>query len=154
MDAAARMLDNGADRAVIGTAAVENPSLVESLCRRYGGERVVVALDARDGKVSIRGWLEQTDATAAALARRMAELGVVRVLYTDIHRDGAMTGPNFAANAELVESSGLAVLASGGIASLEHIRRLADTGVEGGIVGRAFYDGTMELGEAMRAGGG
>jgi phosphoribosylformimino-5-aminoimidazole carboxamide ribotide isomerase len=151
-DSAGRVLNAGAARVVIGTAAVEDPSLVESLCREYGSDRVVVALDARDGLVSTRGWLEQTSVTAGDLARQMAGLGVVRVLYTDISRDGTMTEPNFAANEELVKSSGMAVLASGGIASLDHIRRLAAAGVEGGIVGRAFYDGTLGLQEAMRAG--
>jgi phosphoribosylformimino-5-aminoimidazole carboxamide ribotide isomerase len=146
------VLNAGAARVVIGTAAVEDPSLVESLCREYGSDRVVVALDARDGLVSTRGWLEQTSVTAGDLARQMAGLGVVRVLYTDISRDGTMTEPNFAANEELVKSSRMAVLASGGIASLDHIRRLAAAGVEGGIVGRAFYDGTLGLQEAMRAG--
>ena len=148
------VLDTGAARIVIGTAAVEDPSLVEQLCRTYGSGRVVVALDARDGMVSTRGWVEQTSVTATELARRMASLGVERVLYTDISRDGTMTEPNFAANEELVRSSGMAVLASGGIASLEHIRTLVETGVEGGIVGRAFYDGTMSLKDAMGAAAG
>ena len=148
------VLETGAARIVIGTAAVEDPSLVEQLCRDYGSGRVVVALDARDGMVSTRGWVEQTSVTATELARRMASLGVERVLYTDISRDGTMTEPNFAANEELVRSSGMAVLASGGIASLEHIRSLVETGVEGGIVGRAFYDGTMSLKDAMGAAAG
>ena len=154
MDSARRVMETGAARLVIGTAAVENPTLVERLCDSYGSESVVVALDARDGMVSIKGWLEQTSATATGLAKQMADLGIVRVLYTDISRDGTMTEPNFAANAELVGTTGLAVLASGGIASVEHIRRLASTGVEGGIVGRALYDGTLDLYTAMEAGGG
>ena len=153
MESAGLALTAGAARVVIGTAAVEDPSLVERLCREYGSESVVVALDARDGKVSTRGWVEQTSVTATDLALRMARLGVVRVLYTDISRDGTMTEPNFAANEELVTLSGIAVLASGGIASLDHVRSLNATGVEGGIVGRAFYDGTMGLRDAMNAAG-
>lgn len=150
-DSARRVMDAGAARLVIGTAAVEDPSLVERLCQDYGSERVVVALDARNGMVSIRGWVEQTSAAATDLARQMAGMGVIRVLYTDISRDGTMTEPNFDANEELVRTSGLAVLASGGIASLAHIRQLAATGVEGGIIGRAFYDGTLDLRESMEA---
>ena len=150
-DSARRVMDAGAARLVIGTAAVEHPSLVERLCQDYGSERVLVALDARNGMVSIKGWVEQTSAVAADLARQMAGMGVVRVLYTDISRDGTMTEPNFDANEELVRTSGLAVLASGGIASLDHIHRLSATGVEGGIIGRAFYDGTLDLREAMEA---
>ncbi len=150
-DSARRVMDAGAARLVIGTAAVEDPSLVERLCQDYGNERVIVALDARNGMVSIKGWVEQTSAAATDLARQMAGMGVVRVLYTDISRDGTMTEPNFDANEELVRTSGLAVLASGGIASLDHIHRLSATGVEGGIIGRAFYDGTLDLREAMEA---
>ena len=152
-DSARRVMDTGADRLVIGTAAVEDPSLVERLCGDYGSESVVVALDARDGMVSIKGWVEQTSATATDLAQQMAGLGVVRVLYTDISRDGTMTEPNFAANEELVGTTGLAVLASGGIACLDHIRQLAATGVEGGIIGRALYEGTLDLREAKEAAG-
>ena len=152
-DSARRVMDTGAARLVIGTAAVEDPALVERLCGDYGSERVVVALDARNGMVSVKGWVEQTSATATDLALQMAGMGVIRVLYTDISRDGTMTGPNFSANAELVRTSELAVLASGGIASLDHIHRLAATGVEGMIVGRAFYDGTLDLREAIEAAG-
>ena len=150
-DSARRGMDAGAARLVIGTAAVEDPSLVERLCGDYGSESVVVALDARNGMVSINGWVEQTSATATDLARQMAGMGIVRVLYTDISRDGTMTEPNFSANEELVRTSGLAVLASGGIACLDHIHRLSATGVEGGIIGRAFYDGTLDLREATEA---
>jgi len=149
-EAAARaLLDAGANRVVIGTAAVDEPSLVQSLCQKYGRERLVVALDARDGKVAIKGWTESTGISAPDLARQMAALGVCRFLYTDISRDGTLTEPNFAANAALVRSTGLAVLASGGIASLEHIQLLLATGVEGVILGRALYTGALKLPEAI-----
>ncbi len=147
------LLSAGAARVVLGTAAVEDPSLVATLCQKHGGDRVVVAVDARDTHVAIKGWTEESSITAIELARQVAELGVLRVLYTDISRDGTMTEPNFAANAALVRESGLAVLASGGVTSLEHIRRLAGTGVEGVIVGRALYDGAIKLPEALSEAG-
>ena len=149
IETAAALVEAGADRVVIGTAAVEDAGLVERLCQRYGSGRLVVAVDARDGQVAIKGWTVQTPVTALDLAHRMETLGVCRLLYTDISRDGTLTEPNFLATAMLVQNTGLAVLASGGIASLEHIRRLAGLGVEGVILGRALYDGTINLGEAL-----
>ena len=139
----------GADRVVIGTAAVEQPSLVAGLCQKHGGGRVVVAVDAREGQVAIKGWTEQSSVDALELAQRMAWMGVTRLLYTDISRDGTSTEPNFEANAALVRHTGLAVLASGGVTTLEHIRLLGGTGVEGVILGRALYDGTIALPEAL-----
>jgi phosphoribosylformimino-5-aminoimidazole carboxamide ribotide isomerase len=143
------LLNVGADRVIIGTAAIEEPSLVQEICKEHGSERVVVAMDARDGRVSIKGWTEGTDVDVLELAKQMSDVGVCRLLYTDISRDGTLTGPNFGANAALVRETGLAVLASGGIASLEHIRRLASTGVEGAIIGRALYTGDIKLAEAV-----
>ena len=99
IDTASGLFDAGAARVVVGTAAVSNPDLVEELCRRFGSDRVVVALDARDGLVAIRGWTETSEITAIELAARMAELGVVRVLYTDISRDGTLEEPNYPATA-------------------------------------------------------
>ncbi|PKB81311.1 MAG: 1-(5-phosphoribosyl)-5-[(5-phosphoribosylamino)methylideneamino]imidazole-4-carboxamide isomerase [SAR202 cluster bacterium Io17-Chloro-G9] len=143
----------GAGRVVIGTAAVENPEMVRALCAVLGSERVVVALDARDGKVATRGWTEDTSVDVLDLAARMAELGVTRLLYTDISRDGTLTQPNYQANQELAEKSGMAVLASGGIAALEHVSRLKESGVEGAIVGTALYTGAVDLAEAIQAAG-
>jgi len=143
------ILSVGADRVVIGTAAVENPSMVEELCGKHGNQRVVVAVDAKDGQVAIKGWLETTEITAQDLVERMARLGVRRILYTDISRDGTLTEPNFEANADLVRTTEMAVLASGGIATLDHIRRLVDTGAEGAILGRALYTEAFSLREAI-----
>jgi phosphoribosylformimino-5-aminoimidazole carboxamide ribotide isomerase len=144
----------GAARVVIGTAAVEEPSLVENLCRKHGSQRVIVAVDAKDGLVAIKGWLETTGVTAQDLVDRMALLGVRRILYTDISRDGTLTEPNFEANADLVRTTGMAVLASGGIATLDHIQRLVDTGAEGAILGRALYTEAFSLREAISVGSG
>lgn len=146
---AEKLFSLGVDRVVIGTAAVENPRLVQELCQRHGVQRVVVALDARDGQIAIKGWTEETSVSVLELANDMAQLGVCRLLYTDIARDGTLTEPNFAANRNLVENTGLAVQASGGIASLDHINRLSQTGVEGVILGRALYTGDIKLAEAI-----
>ena len=150
-ETAERLLAGGAGRVVIGTAAVQDPMLVQELCRTFGSDRVVVAVDARDGQVAIKGWKEATAISALDLAKQMSLLGVTRILYTDIHRDGTLTEPNFAANASLVKETGMAVLASGGIASVEHIRGLVPTGVEGVIVGSALYTGAMSLPDALAA---
>ena len=145
------LLSAGADRVVIGTAAVENPSLVEDLCQKHGSQRVVIAVDAKDGLVAIKGWLESTEVKAQDLVEQMALLGVRRILYTDISRDGTLTEPNFEANADLVRTTDMAVLASGGIATLDHVRRLVDTGAEGAILGRALYTEAFSLREAIAA---
>ena len=147
------LLSAGADRVVIGTAAVENPSLVEDLCQKHGSQRVVIAVDAKDGLVAIKGWLESTEVKAQDLVEQMALLGVRRILYTDISRDGTLTEPNFEANADLVRTTDMAVLASGGIATLDHVRRLVDTGAEGAILGRALYTTAFSLREAIAVAG-
>ena len=125
--------------------------MVETLCQEHGGGSVVVAVDARNGQVAIKGWTEQSSVSAFDLARQMSELGVLRLLYTDISRDGTMTEPNFAANEALIRETGMAVLASGGVTVLEHIRRLAGAGAEGVIVGRALYEEAFTLPEAIAA---
>jgi len=144
-------LNAGVDRVVIGTAAVSNPDMVSEICQKHGRERVVVSVDAKDGLVALRGWRETSSITVLELANQMVDLGVVRLLYTDISRDGALTGPDLATNSRLVEETGLAVQASGGVASVEHIKGLLPTGVEGVIVGMALYTGTVNLAEAVAA---
>lgn len=152
VETAKTLLHAGADRVVIGTAAVQDPALVKELCGKHGNQRVVVALDARNGRVAIKGWTEGTTLDVLDLAQQMAGLGVPRLLYTDISRDGTLTGPNLEANAWLVNKTGLAVLASGGISRLEHLRRLALCGVEGAILGRALYTGDIKLPHAIALG--
>ena len=144
-------LNAGVDRVVIGTAAVSNPDMVSEVCQKHGSEQVVVSVDAKDGLVALRGWKETSSVTVLELANQMVELGVVRLLYTDIARDGALTGPDLVTNARLAEKTGLAVQASGGVASVEHIKELLPTGVEGVIVGMALYTGTVNLAEAVAA---
>ena len=150
-DTAATLFDAGAARIVIGTAAVSNPELVEDLCRRFGSERVIVALDARAGLVAIRGWTETSAITATELAGQMARLGVERLLYTDISRDGTLEEPNYDATAALVRTSGLQVLSAGGVGAAEHVARLVATGAEAAIIGRALYTGDVTIAAARAA---
>ena len=144
-------LDAGVERVVIGTAAVRDPEMVRDVCRDHGSERVVVSVDAREGMVALQGWTEASEVSVLDLARRMGELGVARLLYTDIARDGMLTGPDLDTNARLVQETGMAVLASGGVSSVEDVRQLVPTGVEGVIVGRALYTGAVRLPDAVAA---
>ena len=150
LEAVEVVLGLGVERAILGTAAVEDHALVAEACRRFS-ERIIVSIDAREGYVAIHGWRDKTSVTAGELVERMAELGVRRFIYTDIARDGTLTEPSFSAIARLVGRTSLPIIASGGISSLEHIKRLAELGVEGAIVGRALYTGDVDLKEALGA---
>ncbi len=152
--AACRLLESGVDRVIIGTAAVKDPGMLERLCRDWGPERVVVAVDARDRRVAVGGWLEETSIDALDLLARTAKLGPRRFLYTDITRDGAMTSPNFEAVREMAQSGQGVIIASGGVSSLEDIRRLAATGAEAVVVGSALYRNSIDLAEAIQVAGG
>lgn len=155
---AALALNRGVSRVILGTVAVEDPDVVGDLVDRFGSERVAVSLDARDGLVKTRGWQEATTVRAEDLAMQLAAVGVRTVIYTDISRDGVLSGPNVAATAGLAAATGLEVIASGGVSSLDDICALldhADQGIGGAIIGRALYDGKIDLREAiaMVAGG-
>jgi phosphoribosylformimino-5-aminoimidazole carboxamide ribotide isomerase len=157
VDDVARALALGATRVVLGTVAVRQPEVVDQAVARFGAERIVVGIDARDGMVATHGWLETSALDALSVARRMADLGVLRIVFTDISRDGTLTGVNVAATAALARESGLKVIASGGVASLVDIRALAAhaaDGIEGVIVGQALYMGTVSLPEALSIGAG
>jgi len=143
------VLELGVERAILGTVAIEDPDLIREACRKFG-EGIIVSIDARKGYVATHGWRQRTRVTAVALAERMTALGVRRLIYTDIARDGTLTQPSFRAIARLVGKTDLPIIASGGISSLEHIRKLARLGVEGAIVGRALYTGDIDLREAIR----
>ena len=146
---AEKMLEMGVDRVVVGTAAIENPGLVKDICTDYGSASVVIALDAKNGEVAIKGWTETTSINILELAYSMKAIGVTRILYTDISRDGTLSEPNFRANQQLVNESGLSVLASGGVTTLHHLSRLASLGVEGAILGKSLYTGDIDLKEAI-----
>lgn len=140
----------GVERVILGTVAVREPKLVQRVVARFGSA-IIVGVDARDGQVATAGWLEQEHLQATALIDRMAAMGVQRIIYTDIARDGTLTEPNFAATAALVRPDGPAIIASGGIAHVQHLVQLASLGVEGAIVGRALYTGAIALPEAIAA---
>ncbi len=149
----ARALEAGAARVILGTTAVENPALVAEAIAQFGAERIVVGIDARDGRVKTRGWLHDTAVTPAQLGQQMKESGVQTIIYTDISRDGVLTGVNAAATAQLAQATGLRVIASGGVAALDDITRcaaLAGQGVVGVITGRAIYDGRLDLHTAFQ----
>ena len=150
LDAVELVLGLGVERVVLGTAAVEDAAFVAEACCRFK-ERIIVAIDAREGFVATRGWREKTELTADELLQQMVDLGVSRFIYTDISRDGTLTGPNYGAIAEAVAATRRPVIAAGGIASVEHLRRLAGLGVEGAIVGRALYTGDVNLRKALAA---
>ena len=149
MSSAESILDMGVQRIVLGTSAVESPSLVEQVCRRFGTEAIVVGVDARDGLVAIRGWRELSSITAIGLIHKMTALGVKRFIYTDISRDGTLSEPNFQAIEAITQDCDVALVASGGISSIEHLERLVSLGVEGAIIGKALYTGDIDLREAI-----
>jgi len=152
-EVAEELLHSGVSRIVLGTAAIEKPELVEKLNRRFG-QAVVVGLDARDGKIAIHGWRKDTVFDVLDLAREMMRIGVKRFIYTDVRRDGTLTEPNFDAIGKLMDRLDVPVVASGGVARLEHLQRLGELGVEGAIIGKALYTGDINLREAIARFGG
>lgn len=151
MEAMESYLALGASRVVLGTAAVRDPALVRAAARRWPGQ-VVVALDARDGKVAVEGWEQLSTRTALDVARELADAPIAAFLYTDVARDGTQVGPNLAATAELAAAAACPVLASGGVGTLDHLRALARLpNVAGAIVGRALYEHAFTLDEAIAA---
>jgi phosphoribosylformimino-5-aminoimidazole carboxamide ribotide isomerase len=137
---------------IIGTRAVEEPAFVARACTEFPGH-VLVGLDARDGQVAIKGWAELTGHRVEDLSRRFEDDGVAAVVYTDIGRDGMLTGPNVEATKALAEAISIPVIASGGITNLEDVRALcavADSGIMGAITGRAIYEGTLDFAEGQR----
>lgn len=143
-------LDAGLSRVVLGTVAVKDPQLLREAVA-VAGDRLVVSVDARDGFVSIEGWTEATSVDARSLIERLANAGVNRIVYTDIMRDGVRQGPNFEMYERLTASTSIAVIAAGGITTTDDVHQLAECGVEGAIIGRALYDGTIRLREAVAA---
>jgi phosphoribosylformimino-5-aminoimidazole carboxamide ribotide isomerase len=141
----------GATRVVLGTAAVRDPELVRRAVARLGPERLAAGIDARAGLVAVRGWREAGGERAEAVARRVVADGVRTIVYTDIGRDGMLSGPDVA-GAVALQAVGAAVIASGGVASLGDLRAIREAGLAGAIVGRALYEGKFTVGEAITAG--
>jgi phosphoribosylformimino-5-aminoimidazole carboxamide ribotide isomerase len=150
METIERLLGSGVDRVILGTAAIEDPELIKEACHRFG-EAIVVGVDARDGYVATHGWKRKTRFTAIELIQGMTSLGAKRFIYTDISRDGTLSQPNFEVIAELISTTKLPIIASGGIASISHLVRLKQLGAEGAIIGRALYTGDIRLEEALAA---
>jgi phosphoribosylformimino-5-aminoimidazole carboxamide ribotide isomerase len=145
-------LEKGVTRVIIGTAAVRDPPFVKQAARDYPG-RVAVGLDARDGKVAVEGWAESSELSALEIARRFEYVGVAAIVYTDIARDGMLQGLNLDATIALADAISIPVIASGGLASIEDIKRLLEPRAKklaGAIAGRALYDGRLEPSEALK----
>jgi phosphoribosylformimino-5-aminoimidazole carboxamide ribotide isomerase len=146
-----RLDELGVTRIVIGTTAIENPVLLEHIVSEFGST-VVVGIDAREGRVALRGWEKLSTIGALEFAQKVADMGIDRIVYTDISRDGMLTGVNLETTREIAEASGLKVTASGGVASLDDlvaVRRLQSSGVDSVIVGKALYEGRFTLEEAL-----
>ena len=144
------MLDDGVDRVVVGSAAVKNWAWFEQLLAREGlGERLALGLDARGGRLAIHGWMEQVDDAPLELARRVKGSALGAIVYTDIARDGMLTGVNVEATGELVSATDVPIIASGGVASIEDVRRCRQIGAAGVIVGKAYYEGRINLSQAL-----
>ncbi|WP_321369367.1 1-(5-phosphoribosyl)-5-[(5-phosphoribosylamino)methylideneamino]imidazole-4-carboxamide isomerase [uncultured Desulfuromusa sp.] len=144
-------LDLGITRVILGTIAKENPGLVKEACRKFPGQ-IVVGIDAKDGLVAVRGWADVTEKKATEMAREMEGFGVEAIIYTDISRDGMMQGPNIEATRALAEAISIPVIASGGLSTLDDIRRLLkieSSGVTGVITGKAIYSGAINLRQAV-----
>jgi len=144
------MLSLGLSRLVIGTKALKDPDWFREMCQKFP-DKLAVGIDARDGRVATDGWLEVSNVSATSLARSLAEEPIAAIIYTDIAKDGMMSGPNFDAMAEMSQSVDVPVIASGGVTAAEDVGQLARIGVAGCIIGRALYEGSLTLAEATAA---
>ena len=138
----------GVRRVILGTAALEDPVLLQQAADQYG-PRIAVGIDAVGGKVAVRGWADVSDEEAVELGKRVRRMGVQTVIYTGISRDGMMTGPNFAETRRMIEQTGLDIIVSGGVAALEDVRQSRDLGAAGVILGRSIYQGAIALPDAI-----
>jgi phosphoribosylformimino-5-aminoimidazole carboxamide ribotide isomerase len=148
------LISIGINRVILGTVAIEKPELVKEACKRYPG-KVVVGIDAKSGFVAVKGWVEVTRVGAKELALKMQDYGAAGIIYTDISKDGMMTGPNIEATREMVEALGIPVIASGGISSINDIKNLMTIkNLWGAITGKAIYSGAIDLNKAIKLTGG
>jgi phosphoribosylformimino-5-aminoimidazole carboxamide ribotide isomerase len=152
LETARRYLDAGVARVIVGSVAIEDPDLLRQIAAEFPG-RVILGLDARGGRVAVRGWIDTSPLTAVEVARRHSDLPLAAIVYTDIATDGMLSGPNLAALEEMIAATPHPVIASGGVATAEDIRRVAAIGAAGCIVGRALYDGGLSLPQALEAAG-
>lgn len=155
LDRIDELLNLGVDRVILGTIAVRDPQLVAEAVRWYGGEKIIVGIDAKNGQVAVQGWAETTEMMASELAFRMKDMGVQRIIFTDISRDGMLQGPNIESTVQLAQVSRLQIIASGGVSSLQDLQELqvkaaSGVSIEGAIVGKALYSGAFTLAEALK----
>lgn len=146
---AMQLVDLGVDRVIFGTAAIEAPEQVANAVKSVGEDHVIVGVDAKDGMVQTRGWLEQSTVSAAELAQQMVDIGVRRFIYTDTSRDGTLSHPNFTAVADLKQNLRYPIVVAGGISSIDDLVQLAELGAEGAITGMAIYSGAIDLKRAI-----
>lgn len=149
-DDAEKLLSIGVESVILGTAAINNPHLVEELSSEFGSERIIVALDSKDGRVTTHGWAKQSGFTAVELGKKFEKLGAGSILFTDINTEGLLKGVNPEPTKELVHALDIPVIASGGITTLEDIQMIKETGARGVIVGAALYVGNFTLREALK----
>ena len=149
-EAVERMLGLGVRRVIIGTKAVEHPEFLRDMVRTFGEEAIVAGVDAKDGMVAVEGWEKVSSLTARDLCLTMKEYGVRHIVYTDISRDGMLSGPNVEATRKLTEETGLDIIASGGVSCMEDLKRLHEAGIRGAIIGKALYENRIDLAEAVK----
>lgn len=152
LDTIEEVLNAGVNRVILGTVAIKNPTMVQQACAKYPG-RIVVGIDSKQGKVAVEGWGETSTETTVELANKMKDMGIQRIIFTDISKDGMLEGPNLASTKELALQTGLKIIASGGVSSIEDIKALKEleiAGVEGVIVGKALYTEAIKLTEAIK----
>lgn len=142
-------LNLGLNRVIIGTKAVKEPQFIKEAIEEFGADRVVIGIDAKDGMVAIEGWETVSDRSAVAFALEMKKLGATTVIYTDIARDGMLTGPNFERTEEMIKETGMDIIASGGVSCMEDLVRLNEIGCAGAIIGKAIYEKRVNLAEAV-----
>ena len=149
-EAVERMLDLGVRRVIIGTKAAEHPEFLRDMVRTFGEEAIVAGVDAKDGMVAVEGWEKVSSLTARDLCLTMKEYGVRHIVYTDISRDGMLSGPNVEATRKLTEETGLDIIASGGVSCMEDLKCLHEAGIRGAVIGKALYENRIDLAEAVR----
>lgn len=145
-----RLLELGLERVILGTRAVENYEWFSQMCRQFP-HRLVLSLDARGSHLAAEGWLTQTDGDLLEFARQAAKLPIAAIIYTDIEKDGMLSGPNLKRTEELVKAAAVPIVAAGGVTTIDDVKKLKNTGVSGVIIGRALYEGTIFLSEALKA---
>lgn len=143
------LLKSGVKRCIIGTRALKEPEFILSAIKEFGDESIVVGIDAREGRVATHGWENVSDISASSLALKMKEIGVKHIVFTDITRDGMLSGVNVSATADMTKMTGIEIIASGGVGDINDLKLLDEAGVKGAIIGKALYEGRINLKEAV-----